>query len=495
MVHIFKSIRKALLVFFTFIIYTQIISANRPVTETRAVWLTTNWGLDWPKQNSSPEEQKKQLCRILDELQNLNFNTVFFQARVRGDVFYKSAMEPWSPYFQRNTRIGAPATYDPLKFAIEECHKRGLECHAWLVTYPLGSKQQVKEHGKNSVVARYPQLCKLYHNEWYLDPGNPDTDEYLLRIIDEIVSNYDVDGIHFDYIRYPDAAKKFPDNATYSKFAKKQPLDDWRRSNITRFVTSAYDLIKAKKPWVQVSCSPIGRYKDLNPANGGWTAYSSVYQDAGKWIREGIMDAIYPMMYFKGQAFSDYANQWKENSAERIIAPGIGAYKLLKNEGDWNLSDITTQLDDIKNQDLQGAAYFRAGNIIDNAKGLKNKLNEYYQYQAKLPALSWIDNESPNSPSDIQVYRDTNGLVVIEWQSTDPNEEQTYTVYESDSEDFDINNVRSIITTRIRANKLYIDTPDIERGVYYAITASDRYHNESVPSFPVFFVLSTRLEK
>lgn len=471
------------------------VKAQSPATETRAVWLTTNWNLDWPKANSSPEEQKKHLCSILDELQGLNFNTIFFQTRIRGDVFYKSKIEPWSIYFQKGGGIGSPSVYDPLAYAIEECHKRGLELHAWVVTYPVGSKNQVIDQGKNSVVAQYPKLCKFHQGEWYLDPGNPQTNNYLLGIVDEIVSNYDVDGIHFDYIRYPEAADKFADNDTYEKYGYGIPIGDWRRNNINNFVGKAYELIKKKKAWVQVSCSPIGKYKDLDPRNGKWAAFRSVYQDAGRWMQEGKMDAIYPMMYYNEPDFADYMKQWQELSNNRIVAPGLGTYRLNATDGDWALSDITNQLDIIRLHNAAGAVHYRAGNILENLKGIKNKLSNYYRFPAKTPALSWIDNTAPNSPCDIQVYRDTNGLIAIEWQSTDPQEEQTYTVYESTTEDFDIRKTSSIIMTRIKGNKLYVNTSDEERGVYYAVTASDRFRNESVPSFPVFFVLSSRLEK
>ena len=467
---------------------------NKPEA-VRAVWFTTNWNLDWPSPGKTPDEQKKELRRLLDQLQQANINTIFFQARIRGDVFYKSKIEPWSPYFQKDISVGAYAAYDPLAYAIEECHKRGIECHAWVVTFPLGTPKQVKAQGRNSVVAKYPKMTKLHMGEWYLDPGNPETKDYLLKIVDEIVSNYDIDGIQFDYIRYPESAVKFPDKDTFNKYGGGKSLKEWRRDNITALVTGVHDLVKKKKPWVQISCSPIGRYRNLDPMRGRWTAYESVHQDAGMWLKTGMMDAVYPMLYYNETDFDKYVDDWISMSEGRMVVPGLGIYRLLPSEGDWKPEDITRQIDYTRKSESRGQAFYRAANVLDNLKGIRDRLNTYYVYPAKLPPLTWLDNEAPNSPLNMQVYRDSEGYTTIEWQPADNNEAQTYTIYETDSENCDTKDVRSIVMTGIHSTKVRLETEDTERGVYYFVTASDRYHNESVPCFPVYFILSKSLEK
>lgn len=468
-----------------------------PASEIRAVWLTTNWNLDWPSSpNISAKQQQSELRSILDKLKDANFNTILFQVRVRGDVFYKSNIEPWSSFFQKNTSIGGASAYDPLSFAIEECHKRGLECHAWFVTFPVGTQKQVKYRKNNSIAFRRPDLCKLHNGEWYLDPGNPQARSYIISLVDELISNYDVDGIHFDYIRYPEAASKFPDKDTFAKYGKGKSLNEWRRDNITELVTDIYDLVKANKPWVQVSSSPVGRYRDLNPMRGKWTAYGSVHQDAGAWLLKGKMDAVYPMLYYNEVDFKDHVDDWKLNSNERFIVPGLGVYRMLKNEGDWSLSDIENQVNTSNSSQISGHAFYRAGNVLDNVKGIYDMLKEGpYALPAKIPPMKWMDNVAPNSPADLQVYRNDKGLVTIEWKSSNPNEDQIYTVYESDTEEFDINKAKDIVATGIRGNKVYLDIPYSDFGVYFSVTASDRYHNESVPCFPVFFIPSSTFEK
>ena len=185
----------------------------QPKHEVRAAWITAVYGLDWPRTRAtSPEgirRQKEELIEILDRLKQANFNTVLFQTRTRGDVLYRSDIEPFNSILtgRENTDPG----YDPLAFAVEECHKRGMECHAWMVAIPLGSRRHAQRLGKKSVTKRQPEICVSYNRQYFLNPGHPKTKEYLMSLIREVVSRYDVDGIHLDYLRYPNKARTFPD--------------------------------------------------------------------------------------------------------------------------------------------------------------------------------------------------------------------------------------------------------------------------------------------
>ena len=178
--------------------------AAQPKYEVRAAWITTAYGLDWPHTRAtdpqSIRKQKQELTEILDRLKIANFNTVLFQARTRGDVFYPSAIEPFSPLL--TGKAGGNPGYDPLAFVIEECHKRGMECHAWMVAIPLGNKSQVNSLGNRSVVRQKKDLCVTYKNEYFLNPGHPGTKVYLMKLAKEIVSNYDIDGIHMQKAFY-----------------------------------------------------------------------------------------------------------------------------------------------------------------------------------------------------------------------------------------------------------------------------------------------------
>ena len=183
--------------------YSDFNHMQSPKHEVRAVWLTTIGGLDWPhsyaQSKNSIAKQQAELCTLLDQYAKAGINTVLIQTRIRGTVIYPSAYEPWDGCLS-----GFPGTspgYDALKFAIDECHKRGMELHAWVVTLPMGKWNKL---GCRKLHAKYPGLIKKIGPDGYMDPENPRTATYLADICEEITRNYDVDGIHLDYIRYPE---------------------------------------------------------------------------------------------------------------------------------------------------------------------------------------------------------------------------------------------------------------------------------------------------
>lgn len=231
------------------------LAAQPPKHEVRAAWITAVYGLDWPRTRATSREsirkQQAELIEILDRLKAANFNTVLFQTRTRGDVLYKSAIEPYNSIL--TGKVGGDPGYDPLAFAIAECHKRGMECHAWMVTIPLGNRKHVAALGKESVTKKKRAICVPYKREYFLNPGHPQTKEYLMSLVREVVERYDVDGIHFDYLRYPENAPRFPDSYDYRKYSKGRSLAQWRRDNLTEIVRYIYKGVKAMKPWVKVS--------------------------------------------------------------------------------------------------------------------------------------------------------------------------------------------------------------------------------------------------
>lgn len=457
--------------------------AQNQAIEVRAVWLTTNWELDMPSSRLSEANQKKEIISTLDDLSRMNINTILFQVRIRGDVFYKSSIEPFSPHYKWSKNS------DILDFMIEECHKRGIECHAWFVVYPLGSKKHVQKQ-RESIANRRPNLCKLHKGEWYLDPGNPETRKYLLSLVDEVVSKYDIDGIHFDYIRYPDDSSNFPDKDTFQKYGKGLKLEDWRRNNITQFVESAYNLTKNKKPWVLVSSSPIGKYKNINLNKNEWTGYDNVYQDAGLWMKKGIHDAIFPMLYHKEKEFDNYLYQWTENRNGRILVPGIGIYRLDSKEGNWTTSEIDRQIKVSRDLDTQGQIFYRLRNLTDNLRGVKESIVKEYKYPAKLPPLVWLSNDLPLPLVDFEVFRTDNNLICIRWQPSEPSANLSYTVYVSRKDEFDLTKAEHIIVTRFKGNEIFIKPEEFDEGLYYSVTATDRFLNESEIISSAFFVYS-----
>ena len=481
-----------LLIVFSFLILFNLSAQPAPKYEVRAAWITAVYGLDWPRTKAttpaSIQKQKEELVEILDKLKEANFNTVLFQARTRGDVLYKSDIEPYNSIL--TGKSGKDPGYDPLAFAVEECHKRGMECHAWMVTIPLGGRKHVASLGKQSVTRRQPKICVPYKREYFLNPGNPKTKEYLMSLVKEVVERYDVDGVHFDYLRYPERAFRFPDSYDYRKYGNGRSLDQWRRDNITEILRYIYKGVKQLKPWVKVSTCPVGKYRDTSRySSKGWNAFHVVHQDVQGWLGEGIQDQIYPMMYFRGNAFYPFALDWQEQSNGRHVVPGLGVYFLHPSEGDWSLDEIQRQINFIRNHHLAGEAHYRVKFVTDNTQNLYDILqNDFYAYPALQPPMTWADSIAPSAPSDLKAEQISEGYTRLRWKASTDNDKQNapaYVVYASDELPVDTQNPANIVATGIRETE-YIYAPILPWTTrrHFVVTAIDRYGNESEPSAP-----------
>ncbi len=481
-----------LLIVFSFLILFNLSAQPAPKYEVRAAWITAVYGLDWPRTKAttpaSIQKQKEELVEILDKLKEANFNTVLFQARTRGDVLYKSDIEPYNSIL--TGKSGKDPGYDPLAFAVEECHKRGMECHAWMVTIPLGGRKHVASLGKQSVTRRQPKICVPYKREYFLNPGNPKTKEYLMSLVKEVVERYDVDGVHFDYLRYPERAFRFPDSYDYRKYGNGRSLDQWRRDNITEILRYIYKGVKQLKPWVKVSTCPVGKYRDTSRySSKGWNAFHVVYQDVQGWLGESIQDQIYPMMYFRGNAFYPFALDWQEQSNGRHVVPGLGVYFLHPSEGDWSLDEIQRQINFIRSHHLAGEAHYRVKFVTDNTQNLYDILqNDFYAYPALQPPMTWADSIAPSAPSELKAEQISEGYTRLRWKASTDNDKQNapaYVVYASDELPVDTQNPANIVATGIRETE-YIYAPILPWTTrrHFVVTAIDRYGNESEPSAP-----------
>ncbi len=473
----------------TTLLPAQALSSEMPKREIRAVWLTTLQGLDWPRtkatSDESRERQQAELCEVLDRLQAAHINTVLLQTRVRGTVIYPSAIEPWDGALTGT--IGRDPGYDPLRFAIDEAHRRGMELHAWVVTVPCFKVAVARQMGAKSVLKTHPELCRRHGDTYYLDPGLPGTASYLTRICHEITERYDVDGIHLDYIRYPEGATSFNDAQTYKRHAAKgQAKSAWRRENITRIVRSIYSDVHTLKPWVRVSSSPVGKYADLSRYNSrGWNARDAVHQDAEGWMREGIHDILFPMMYFDGNHFYPFAADWQEQSAGRLVAPGLGIYFLHPQEKNWPLTTITRQLHYLRDMGLGGQCYFRSRFLTDDVKGIYSYLKDFfYPYPALPPACTWLDSRAPSRP----ILDDNGRLRAMD----DQRGGVFFNVYASQKWPVDTQAPENLVAIRLSseaAGKTLSISAKMD--IHVAVTAMDRCGNESealqlseAPTFP-----------
>lgn len=459
-----------------------------PKYEYRAVWLTTVENLDWPKtivkSPSDITEQKNELIVLLDSLKGMNVNTVMLQSRVRGDLIYPSAIEPFS-----HILTGIPGKnpgYDPLAFAIEECHKRGMQLHAWLVTMPLGKDDLIRRQGKLALSKRKKSLCTRYKGAWYMEPGNPATIPYLVELVRELVSNYDVDGVHFDYIRYPDRTNGYPDDALHRKHGKGRSLADWRRENITALASALYKCVKELKPWVRVSCAPLGKYNNLTRYKSyGWDAYNAVFQDAQAWLRDGIMDMILPMIYFDKNHFYPFVLDWQENSNGRHVIPGIGIYRLMPQYGGWPQLEIERQLNTSRSAATAGTAMFRAEQLLGLGHAAYTKV---YSSPALVPPMSWAGT-APRQPQGFKAVRDAGG-VSLAWDRVEAEKgfpAIKYNVYVALDTVVDIENIASLAASSMDSVS-YRWNCITDAPVTVAVTAVNAYGIESAPAIASFRV-------
>ena len=442
-----------------------------PKYEVRAVWLTTIGGIDWPhsyaQSERSAEKQKEELRAILDRLQKANINTVLLQTRIRATTIYPSQYEPWDGCLSGFP--GKSPGYDALQFAIDECHKRGMEVHAWVVTIPVG---KWNSYGCRQLRKRFPRLIKRIDQDGYMDPEATQTGCYLAEMCREIVQRYDVDGIHLDYIRYPETWK--------FRISK-----DQARGNITRIVEKIHQAVKKEKPWVKMSCSPIGKFDDLSRYwSHGWNAYTKVAQDAQAWLKEGLMDELFPMMYFRGDQFFPFAIDWKEHSYGKIIAPGLGIYFLDPKEGKWNISDITSELYHLRNIG-EGHAFFRNKFLLDNHQGVYDFVTAHFnRYPALVPPMTWESNKRPQQPVTLCI-EENEGTTTLRWDNSQQYEDGTAiktpsiynNVYASKEYPVDVHDARNLILTRTTRRQLTTRTGNTP--TYYAVTTTDGFGNES----------------
>ena len=443
------------------------LTKRMPKWETRAVWLTTLASLDWPKNYARSEEsielQKQELIDILDKYQKANINTVLLQARVRAATIYPSDIEPWDQCITGVEGRAPGYGYDPLGFAVEECHKRGMEIHAWIATIPVGAKNSL---GCRTLMKKGFRI-RNFSTGSYLDPADPSVAPYLASICGEIVRKYDVDGINLDYIRYPDGWPRpsYRDGDT----------PDQRRSNITAIVRAIHDEVKAIKPWVKMSCSPIGKHADLSRySSKNFNAHDRVSQEAQEWMRLGLMDQLYPMQYFRGDNYYPFVADWVENAYKREIVTGLGTYFLDPREGNWTLGDLTRQM--YVSRDLGvGHAHFRSYFLTANKQGVYD-FEKQFNATLSLPhKMQGVVSTAamPYAVNSSLVERREDKSVILRWKAVTP----YYNIYASYTYPVDTEDARNLLFARYTGQMLQLK--NVNPNLYFAVRGMDRYGLET----------------
>jgi len=497
------SIRLILLLIFWLV--TVSLEANQGKREFRGIWIATVNNLDWPNKAGEPSKnQKRELINILDTLEKLNFNAVIFQIRPAADAIYKSETEPWSTYLTGQQGKAPDVNWDPLQFMTEECHKRGIEIHAWLNPFRIQQNLTDKLSNKN-VAVKHPDWVVTYGTRTYLDPGIPEVRDYLKKIVDEVVSNYDIDAIHFDdyFYPYPIANTSFPDTLSFKKYNREFPSDkieDWRRANVDSIIFSLSKTIKKIKPSVKFGISPFGVWENYTSdytgsvTSAGTTNFSHLFADVIKWQQNGWIDYLIPQIYWEiGHPTVDYitlANWWNERAFDHHVYIGHALYKLSEGTSpSWKSTrEMPEQiLISRKMNNIGGNAFFRMKYIDMNPNSFKDQLqNDLYTNKALVPVMPWIDSIAPLPPHRIIAkgfIKKKRIEIKYSKKQTPSDDLQGYMVYASVSKDsIDIEDPSGIIKFNpediIQIDQLKLPA---RKKSYIWVTAIDRQHNESVP--------------
>jgi len=401
------------ILFVTILFLNSYAQTLPPKREFRAAWVATVENLDWPStQGGNSDVQKAQLTALFDELQKANINVVIFQVRAECDAFYASNYEPWSKYLTGVQGTPPSPLYDPLQFAIEEAHKRGMELHAWFNPY-----RAVKTVGSfpiagNHVATLHPDWVIQISTFKFLNPGLPAVRQYVIRVIMDVVSRYDIDGVHMDDYFYPYPSNNITnqDTATFRLYSRGfTNVDDWRRDNVNILIKALSDSIHAVKPFAKLGISPFGIWKSGTPSGiSGLSAYDDIYCDAIAWLQQQSIDYLTPQLYWKITGSQDYdkLSKWWADSVyahNRHFYPGQALYRMTG----WGASELPNQIRiDRANPKTGGQVFFRAYNVIDNIQGFTDTLkNSLYRKPALLPTMNWKDVTKPGAPTNLSFGR------------------------------------------------------------------------------------------
>jgi uncharacterized lipoprotein YddW (UPF0748 family) len=472
-----------------------------PKTEFRAVWIATVVNIDWPIRGGDPwEKQKEEYIRILKFYKALNFNAVVVQIRTAGDAFYESEFSPWSRFLSGTEGIAPETDQDPLKWLIKEAHTRGFEFHAWLNPYRATFDLNTDILSKSHDYFQHPDWMIKYGKKYYYNPGLPEVQQHLISIIDEVVTQYDVDAIHFDDYFYPYKIKDeiFSDSLAYLSFNQhKLSLEDWRRSNIDSLVKQVHQVIKERKPWVQFGISPFGVWKNMatdpkgSDTQAGQTTYEDLFADPLLWMDNKWIDYLVPQIYWSLKlpvaSHRTLIAWWAENQKNTNLYIGNGPYKIRNNSDKawYKMKELPKQLQLArKTKAVQGNVFFSAKSLMsgneDVVKYIKNKL---YYYPASTPASPLIAIQEP-SPPELNNILDKDNFLKFTFNFPNIENIRFVTIYT-------LNNPKKPISTKPerRIAQIFLDNKNsfnLGKGLIagsknIAITYTDRFRKESKP--------------
>ncbi|MGB3143203.1 MAG: family 10 glycosylhydrolase [Maribacter sp.] len=467
---------------------------KHPKTEFRGVWIATVVNIDWPKNGKdTAEKQKADYLNILNFYEKENYNAVIVQVRAAGDAFYDSEFAPWSRFLTGEEGNSPNWNTDVLEWMILETHKRGMEFHAWLNPYRATFDEDFEVLSDTHDYCTHPEWMVHYGKKNYYNPGLPAVRNQFTKIIGELVSQYDIDAVHFDDYFYPYKIKDeiFNDSVAYKEHSlANQNLEDWRRSNIDSLVKQVNDTIKSIKPWVQFGISPFGVWKNNSTdpkgsdTKAGQTTYEDLYADPLLWMEKGWIDYLAPQVYWSmnlpAASHRKIVDWWAKNNYGTRLYVGNGAYKV-RNNSDiaWDdKKELPKQLELARmNPEISGNIMFSAKSLMkDNEDVVENIRKKFYKYPALTPTASGLNRILHEKPAVTSVQENSK---VINLQFQDLSDKRYALIYKSGKstkESFPIKKLEQKIL--LNGNTVTIPKA-ILKGKHMAISFVDKYGSET----------------
>lgn len=483
----------------TLIALLSVISviADNPKREFRGAWLHVIGQTQW--QNKTTEQAKAYIRDQFDKLQNAGCNAVIFQVRPTADAIYKSDLEPWSAWLTGKRGKAPSPMWDPMEYAIEEAHKRGMEFHAWLNPYRVTSTAK-EILPADHISRKEPQRFFTYNGQVLFDPAYQENRDFICKVVDDIVSRYDVDAIHIDdyFYPYPAPGKKIPDQASYLKYGLGRSLGDWRRHNVDLLIEQLGKTIKQRKPWVRFGVSPFGiwRNKSSDPRgseSSGLQNYDDLYADVILWAKNGWIDYLAPQLYWsldtKAAPSRKLIQWWNDNANGVDVYVGQDVKRTMDSPdpGNKDSNELDTKVKlSRKLANIGGNIWWHGYWVTGNYKGAADSLAMKYQSSIALPPVYGDPDKRPNPVKGIKVEK-RDGKNFLEWKAPAHGHKAVetdavrYVVYQFyPGEDQNIEDPQTIISVTSFTSVLLGDDAD---DSIFAVTALDRMNRESEPIF------------
>lgn len=407
-----------------------------PKKEMRAVWLATVGSMDWPS-NKGVEEQKLEYIEYLETFKKYNINTVMVQIRPMADAFYDSPLEPWSEYI--TGKQGQNPGYDVLQFMIDEAHKRDIEFHAWLNPYRISNNVDTFNPSENHIYRKHKEWTMTYNKLLIFRPALPEVRSFFKEVVRDVITKYDVDGIHFDdyFYPYPSKGVELDDKADYEKYGTGYAnIEDFRRGNVNKVIEDMHNLIKEVRPDILFSVSPyaVWRSKAEDPINGSATSglnnYDGLYADIRLWCEKGWIDFVVPQLYASTENtaanFIKLSEWWPKNSFDTPVLIGYGLYKFgVKNEGDIFMKPIELETQffyGARQKKIEGSVLFNATAFKVNRIDILSTLAKIYDKPAVVPFMGRTTEAEPRPVTNLIANGDN-----LQWHATGNN--LRYVVY------------------------------------------------------------------